>query len=60
MSSVWLIRIQRRIGHPGMVLVSKDNGAVLTHNKIAARDTQATEGLVSGAGKLLGTSIILG
>ena len=48
-----LVRIQRRIGHAGNGIGLEDNGAVLTHDKVAARDTQATEGLVSSTGKLL-------
>ena len=45
-----LIRIQRRIGHAGNGIGLEDNGAVLAHDKIAARDAQATERPMGGTG----------
>ena len=55
-----LIRIQRRIGHAGNRVGLEDDGAILAHDKVAARNTQAAECLMGSTGELLSTSVVLG
>lgn len=55
-----LVGVQRRIGHAGDGVGLENDGAVLAHDKIAARNAQTAEGLVGRAGKFLGTRIVFG